>query len=232
MPVTCIRVEANGDIRVPHEFHVFESDPADATVGTPDVLDEETGAVITPGTKGGPGWLHEGKGRWARFVDEPPAFDPAIQTRARTVPANVPSGPVTVEYAVSLIPLTDLKAARLAALAEYRWQRELAGVSWNGITLDTTDRGKGLLHGAMTRLQRRPEGTTTRWKAAPGVEFPIDLATAEAAFDALADHVDALFAKELDHAAAIVAVEAGGEVTEIEAAEAVATYDFTTGWPS
>lgn len=133
----------------------------------------------------------------------------------------------TLSEADAAVVMPLVFAAQIARLAACRWQKEVAGKIWNGLSLDTTDRGKALLQGAMVRLQRRAPGTVTRWKiAADASEVPIDLATAEAAFDVVSDHVDALFAAELDHAAALRALRDGGDP------KAVGAYDFATGWPS
>lgn len=63
-------------------------------------------------------YLNPGKGmRWALLVDAPPSFDPATETRTRTIPGNVPSGDVTVEYVVSTKPA--IVPPRLISIAAF-----------------------------------------------------------------------------------------------------------------
>jgi hypothetical protein len=72
------------------------------------------GSVATQTRDCEPHVLGGAKGRWARLVDTPPAYNTAYQTLTRTVPANVPSGDVTVQYTVADRPLAAFKTERKA----------------------------------------------------------------------------------------------------------------------
>jgi hypothetical protein len=112
-------------------------------------------------------------------------------------------------------PLPDTKAAKLAELAEYRWERETGGITVNGLPVYTDDRSKLLLNGARSR------GQGARWKTTAGFVH-LTAEEVEALAQAVAAHVQACFDRE-------------AELTEqIEALtdwQAVAAFDITTGWP-
>lgn len=113
------------------------------------------------------------------------------------------------------------KAAKLSALAEYRYRKETGGISVGGVTV-MTDRGsQAMLAGAKLIMQSDPERRID-WKGADGwtTMGPTEITTIA---DAVANHVQACFTAERLHAEAIAALP--GDLAVIEA------YDFTTGWP-
>lgn len=219
--VNCIRVESNGDIRVPFEFAAFENDPAAATPGIAEVRDEETGEITTPSTRGGDGWLHPNKGRWAVFVDEPTSFNSLTHTRSRAMPTNVASGPVVVEYAVTARPLADVKADRIAALASHRYDREIAGFTLGGMGIATDERSARLIQGAYTAA-KSGLATSLRWKA-PGGFVTLNAEQIIAIGEALFAFVQACFDNEDAHTT---------DINALNTVAAVAAYDITTGWPT
>jgi hypothetical protein len=164
--------------------------------------------------------LHPNKGRWARFVDEPTEFDPATQTRTRTLPATVADGDVTVAYQVTDKPLAEVKAARVAALAAYRYTKEIGGVTVAGIVVATDDRSKMLIAGAYAAAKNN---VREEFKFKGGAGFvTLTKAQIDGVGDAVFGHVQDCYAAEAAHVAAINACETAAEA---------AAYDFTTGWP-
>jgi hypothetical protein len=174
-------------------------------------------STILPGEDG---YLAPAKGRWARVVDEPPAFDARWQSRAATRPDVVAEGDVEVEYAVAARPLAEVKATRMAALAAYRYERETGGITLGGASIRTDRESQALVSGAFQLVQIAPE-TVIDWKGSAGW-VQLDAATMAAIAVAVATHVQACFSAEKTHAEAIDACAT---------AEEAGTYDFTAGWP-
>ena len=165
--------------------------------------------------------LNAAKGlRWALLVDDPPPFDPATETRTRTIPASVPTGDVAVAYQVAAKPLSDLKAAKIAALAAYRYGRETGGVIVSGISVATDDRSKMLISGAYAAAKNNVR-EVFQFKGGAGFAT-LSKAQIAAVAEAVFTHVQDCYANEATHAAAIEALATAAEV---------GAYDFTTGWP-
>ena len=117
--------------------------------------------------------------------------------------------------------ITALKTQRLSELAAYRYQKETAGITLNGIAIETNRESQALINGAWSFSQLNP-AVLIDWKAESGW-IQIDAATIAAIAGAVATHVQACFSTERIHAEAIAA---------LETSEAVAAYDLTTGWPA
>lgn len=140
--------------------------------------------------------------------------------------AVAPSEPVSsnatqVTFGKAYLPLADVKAAKLAKLANERWQREVGGYTVNGVTVLTDDRSKLMLTGAYNSALA-DAGWSTEWKVAPGVFVTLDAATVIGLSNAVSAYVAALFAQEAAHAAAIVALNAAADVV---------AYDVVADWP-
>ncbi|WP_395452837.1 DUF4376 domain-containing protein [Azospirillum melinis] len=122
---------------------------------------------------------------------------------------------------VEPMPLEEVRQARKDALAELRWRRECGGiVMHDGSVIATDDRSKTLLNGKYRTAEKYPD-RLHRWK---GAESEIILTSAQviAIGDAVSDHVQNCFDRELDLIA---------EIDAAESAEAVLAIDITTGWP-
>ncbi|MEX2450372.1 MAG: DUF4376 domain-containing protein [Rhodospirillales bacterium] len=128
----------------------------------------------------------------------------------------------TVTAAVEPIPIEDVRAAKLAALAAYRYDREVGGFDFSGAHVTADDRDKTLIIGARTMAKEDSEYAKD-WKVAPGQYVTLDATALIALGDALEAHVSACFANEKTHSDAIVAFEDAADI---------AAYDFTTGWPT
>lgn len=165
------------------------------------------------------------KGYWAREIDDPPAFDPAFQTRSgptwtATAPDGETEGAVEAVYVIADQLLADVKAARLSALAAYRYARETAGITVGGAVILTDRQSQAMIVGAHSLVTAAP-ATLIDWKGAGGW-VQLDAATVTAIALAVGAHVQACFSAERTHAEAIGACET---------AEDAGTYDFTGGWP-
>jgi hypothetical protein len=106
------------------------------------------------------------------------------------------------------------KAAKLAEIAKARYLEEMSGLDVGTFHLATDDRSKALLSGAYNKA-RDNSTFTTKWKDAEGAFHAVDAETVVAAYDAMTDWVETLFAREAGWAAIINAA------TTIAAVEAV-----------
>ena len=116
--------------------------------------------------------------------------------------------------------LEETKTNKLADLAAYRFQKETAGITLNGITIRTDRESQAMISGAKSYLDANPESVID-WKGANGWA-QIDRATLLTIGQGVGAYVQACFSREQAHSAAIEA---------LTTAEGVEAYDFTTGWP-
>ena len=81
-------------------------------------------------------------------------------------------------------------------IAARRFDAETAGITFNGISLDTTRQSQALITGAALSATRNPD-YTVRWKTQDG-PVVLDADALGAAADAVRDHVQACFDREFD----------------------------------
>jgi len=86
-------------------------------------------------------------------------------------------------------------AEKIAALADYRWSKETAGIVVDGITVETTDRSKTLITGAMLMASQNPSATF-KFKTTAGDHVEINAAAMINIYVVMGLHVQACFAKE------------------------------------
>lgn len=116
--------------------------------------------------------------------------------------------------------LAEVRAAKLAALADRRWRVETQGITVAGARIKTDRESQALLTGAWCACQLNP-ALLIDWKGEDGW-VQIDAVTVSALAAAVSAHVQGCFTAEKTHAEAIAA---------LETVEAVAAYDITDGWP-
>lgn len=112
--------------------------------------------------------------------------------------------------------LDAAKASKLAALAAYCYAREIAGAG----EIRTDRESQAKVTGAALAATLDP-AYTVDWKGETGW-VTLNATQLLAAAQAVRAHVQACYSNERAHAEAISA---------LGSAEAVAGYDFTTGWP-
>ena len=117
--------------------------------------------------------------------------------------------------------LARAKKDRISELAALRYQHETAGITLNGMVIETDRQSQALITGAWSFSQLNP-AVLIDWKGVTGW-VQIDAATISAVAGAVASHVQACFSTERVHAEAI---------TALETSDAVTAYDITTGWPA
>ena len=146
-----------------------------------------------------------------------PVFDPVKKTWQQTwVVENL----VLTSTELAAL-LAKVKAEKCAALAAYRYGKEVGGVTLsNGMRVATDDRSKTLIAGAQIDATANP-AILTDFKADTGW-VQIDAATVGIISAAVAAHVRSCYSNERVHCGAINALLT---VADVEA------YDFTTGWP-
>lgn len=103
-------------------------------------------------------------------------------------------------------PKPDALAAKLAALAAYRWEREQAGsLAIAGVEISTDDRAKIMLAGKCQWAQRYPD-QVFNWKIKNGEAIPLTSAQVIAIGDAMVDRVQGYFDREAEIASQLAAM--------------------------
>lgn len=116
--------------------------------------------------------------------------------------------------------LPQLKVRLLSRLADVRYQRETGGVNVGGALVKTDRESQATITGAYARALSDP-GVTVAWKADNGF-VTLDSAAILLFGAAVFNHVQACFAQEMVHAAAI---DAAANVA------ALLAVDVEAGWP-
>lgn len=132
----------------------------------------------------------------------PPEYDAGMQ-----IPVWNGAAWEVHELAEYLPTLEQVKAAKLAEIAQDRWIQETGGLEINGVRIATDDRSQGLIAGAAMKAMQ-DAAYTCWWKGEAGWAL-LNAQTILAIADAVRAHVQACFDKErlLD--------------TDIEAAETI-----------
>ena len=117
--------------------------------------------------------------------------------------------------------LARVKQQRRSELAAFRYQKETAGITLNGMMIKTDLESQAKITGAWSFSQLNP-AVLIDWKGENGW-IQIDAPTISVIAGAVAGHVQGCFSQERVHSDAIDA---------LETAEAIQAYDFTTGWPA
>lgn len=110
-------------------------------------------------------------------------------------------------------------ATKLAALADFRWQKEIGGIVINGMIIETTDRSKTLVTGALMLAQSNP-AATFQFKTTDNQYVEVDAAGMVAIYQAIGAHVQSCFAKEQVVAAQIAALATWQEIEVFDIAQA------------
>lgn len=118
--------------------------------------------------------------------------------------------------------LADRKAAKLKELADFRWQKEIGGIVYNNLRIETTDRSKTLVTGAMLMAAQNP-ATTFQFKTTDDQYVEVAASDMLGIYAAIGLHVQSCFAKEQTVADQIKAL------TDVDA---VIAFDFETAWPA
>lgn len=120
------------------------------------------------------------------------------------------------------IPFAELQAARLAELANQRWQAEKAGIVVAGVLIMTDRESQALITGAA--LQAILDAAySVSWKTADGSFRLLSAAQLLTIARAVRAHVQACFDREAELARAI------NETSDVAALGKV---DIASGWPS
>ena len=117
-------------------------------------------------------------------------------------------------------PVPDAKAKKLSELADFRWSKEVGGITINGMVIETTDRSKTLVTGALMLAQSNP-AATFQFKTTDNQYVEVDAAGMVAIYQAIGAHVQACFAREQEVAALISA---------LNTVDAVASFDIAAEW--
>ncbi len=204
-------------------------------------MDNSTFLVVSGGeqrVQGHPGWFwgDEGEARLLtpdelvaagyglKVIDNPPTYDPATQTLAPNPVGQWTLTATTAEktHTVTDIPLASLHAAKLAALAERRWQAETGGIVIGAVPIKTDRESVSKLTAAYIKAKEAPDFVISNWKVTEGVFVTLDAATLIAIGDAVTAHVQACFDREAALSAQILAAADTA---------ALAAIDVNEDWP-
>lgn len=120
----------------------------------------------------------------------------------------------------------DLEAyrnSRLAALADYRWQVETGGLSWDGHTIPTDDRSKTMINAGADRARRSGSAPSAGWKISADTWIDATVQQMEDLQEAVETFVDACFAREKELAQDILDAENEDDLDAV---------DIESGWPA
>jgi hypothetical protein len=120
------------------------------------------------------------------------------------------------------LPLEDLRAAKLAALAAKRWSVETGGVLVGGVLVRTDGNSQAKITGAVSLFQSDPNLLSIDWEAQPGVWVTLDAATMKVIGLAVGRHVQGCFGRAK---ALSVQILATADETALDA------IDIEAGWP-
>lgn len=110
-------------------------------------------------------------------------------------------------------PLSELKAAKKAEIAQARYNAEIAGVTINGVSIKTDRESQGLITGAALQALQDPT-YTCNWKTENG--FVMLMAEQiQGVAVAVRQHVQACFDREAELLPLIEAAESPEELEEI-----------------
>lgn len=159
------------------------------------------------------------------IIDEQPAYDPAKQT-CDAAPIDqwvLTETTATVVYVVTDLSLEELRANKLAALAEKRWNVENGGINIGGAPVRTDATSQSKITGAVSLFQNDPQLTSLDWEAQPGIWVTFDAETMKAIGIAVGRHVQACFSR---------AKALSTQITQAQDEAALEAIDIESGWPA
>lgn len=132
---------------------------------------------------------------------------------------------------INNVSLADVRTAALESLRLRKWQAKEAGITVNGIAIDTDDKGQATISGAVTNVLLDPDfaanwKTSTTNKDGTAVWVSIGKDTILALAKALTEYTEACFGAEASKQAEIAALET------VEQIQAWLTTELDKGWPS
>ncbi|CAH1657239.1 conserved hypothetical protein [Hyphomicrobiales bacterium] len=137
--------------------------------------------------------------------------------------AGYVAGELVEMHTLEDIPLDEMKADKLTALAQRRWEAETGGITVAGALIRTDATSQAKITGAVSLFQADPTLTSIDWEAQPGVFVALDAATMTAIGIAVGRHVQACFSRGRVLSEAITAA------ITLAALDAI---DINQGWPS
>jgi len=117
--------------------------------------------------------------------------------------------------------LADLRAEKLAALAEKRWEVETGGVQFQGSVVRTDATSQAKITGAVSLFQNDPSLQAIDFEVQPGEWITLDALAMKAIGIAAGRHVQACFSR---------ARVLSDQILAAEDAAALAAIDLDEGW--
>lgn len=119
--------------------------------------------------------------------------------------------------------LSEVIAAKLAALGLYRWEREIGGVAFAGGTIRTDPNSQAKVTAAYMMAKLDPTYTISTWEMVPGTFISLDNAAIIAMGEAVRNHVQDTF----DRKAVL-----HGQIASLDTIEQVQAFDIAAAWSS
>jgi hypothetical protein len=171
--------------------------------------------------------LIDGTLREIRHYDEwPPdiphkkvSWHPIVRDEGPTAFTGLENGNWVIRAA--LPTLEERRAAKLAALAALRWEKETGGTVFNGMPIATDAVSQTKYIGAVVGAQIDPDAVIN-WKMADGTFVALDAKVITAVAMAVRAHVQACFDREAELKAQIEAAATPEEFSAV---------DIGAGWP-
>lgn len=115
----------------------------------------------------------------------------------------------------------EMKATKLAELDDYRWQREIGGVQFAGMTVRTDSNSQQKIAAVYTMAKLDPSYSVPTWEVTPGVFMPLDNATIIMLGELVRQHIQNTF-----NVKAILYPQ----VLALGTIEAIRAFDITAAW--
>ncbi|GLQ09252.1 hypothetical protein GCM10007913_11840 [Devosia yakushimensis] len=177
------------------------------------------------------------------FANAVSGFAQALENHKLTEDVPAPTAPWIVElivrnhggeYEIEPIPpgeepveepapptLEELRAIKLAELANWRFIVETAGVEIGGVLVRTDRQTSAIITAAYVKALQNPDYVVANWKVADGVFVTLDAATIFVIAEAVSTHVQRSF----DHEAYLT-----GLLLTASSIEAINAIDLAAGW--
>lgn len=157
---------------------------------------------------------------WFPVMDETPDYDGRWQVTG-AASYQIETAHVVMTKEVVALSLEAVKTRRLSELAALRYTKETGGIEVSGQNIKTDRESQAMLNGALAFVTQSPAALID-WKVAPGEFVQLNAAQITAIATAVAQHVQACFSAEKDHAELIA---------NCNTPQAAAQHDITVGWP-
>ena len=148
----------------------------------------------------------------------PLVYDDSAPTRFHTSSGideyEIIEGVVHASHSWTAMPLDTAKDIAYSLLAEWRWEKEIGGITFGEISIPTDRETQAKVAGAYIKGQADSEYVIDNWKFALNTFMSLDVQTIIEIGDAIVSHVQACFNEEANYS---------NQITEAETVEEIET---------